>query len=216
MFRIRKHGIRQFVSVLGAGAAAVVSMATLAAMASARLHREITIPADTRFVGGLRSAITTENASVGDAVEIRTTERIRLDDGTLLPAAMVLRGHVTESKDGGRVTGRAELAMRFDRLLVDGREYPIVTDVFRLEGKSETKNSAKKAIGGAVVGGVVGAITGNTKRGILIGAAAGTGVAIATKGGHIVLPAGQRIQVRLDEPVTVDIRSTVADNGSGR
>ncbi|HEY6061265.1 MAG TPA: hypothetical protein VIV10_11815 [Gemmatimonadales bacterium] len=36
--------------------------------------------------------------------------------------------------------------------------------------------------------------------------AIGTGVAVATEGGHIVLPAGQRLRVRLDGPVTVAYR----------
>jgi hypothetical protein len=34
----------------------------------------------------------------------------------------------------------------------------------------------------------------------------GTGVAVATKGNQIVLPAGQRIRVRLAEPVAVTYR----------
>jgi hypothetical protein len=162
------------------------------------------------MVGALRSAVSTKDNSVGDAVEIRTQEGIRLENGIVVPAGLILRGQVTKAEQGGRVRERAELVIRFDRLVVDGREYDIATDLFRVEGKSETKNSAKKTIGGAVVGGVIGAITGNTKRGILIGTAAGAGAAVATKGGHIVLPAGQRLQVRTAETVVVELRSTVA------
>jgi hypothetical protein len=45
-----------------------------------------------------------------------------------------------------------------------------------------------------VVGGLKGAV---------IGGAIGTGVAVATKGNEIVLPAGQELRIRLAEPVTV-------------
>jgi len=83
-------------------------------------------------------------------------------------------------------------------------------ETFRVTGKSETKNSLKKVIGGTVVGGVVGAGGGDTKTGLLLGAVVGTGVAVATKGGHITLPAGQAVEIRLAEPVSVTVRTTNA------
>ena len=39
--------------------------------------------------------------------------------------------------------------------------------------------------------------------GAVVGAAIGTGVAVLTKGDQIVLPTGQRLRVRITEPVTV-------------
>jgi hypothetical protein len=164
---------------------------------------EITIPAGTALVGTLTEPVSTKANKPGDRVDVQIAEPLRIDDDTYLPAGMVLSGTVTEAEQGGRVRSRAELKINFDRLRANGREYRVSTEPLEVVGKSETKNSAKKAIGGAVAGGVVGAILGNTKKGILIGAAAGTGVAVATKGGHIELPEGQRIQVRLTEPVTV-------------
>ena len=44
---------------------------------------------------------------------------------------------------------------------------------------------------------------GGTLQGAFVGAAIGTGVAVATEGDQIVLPAGQPIKVRLNQPVTV-------------
>ena len=43
--------------------------------------------------------------------------------------------------------------------------------------------------------------------GLLIGAVLGSGVAVATDGGNIVLAQGQQIGVRLAEPVTIYLRS---------
>ena len=172
--------------------------------------RLVTIPAGTVMVGTLTNTISTRDSEVGDAVRMRTSEPVRLDEDVRLNTTMVLKGEITESEGGGRVTGRAKLAVRFERLTVDGREYRIETEPFRVVGRSETKNSAKKAIGGAVVGGVVGAIAGSTKKGLLVGAVLGSGVAVATKGGHITLVDGQQIKVRLTEPVVVDVRSEIA------
>jgi hypothetical protein len=57
-----------------------------------------------------------------------------------------------------------------------------------------------------VVGGVVGAIAGHTVEGVLIGAVLGTGVAVATKGNQIVLPAGQKLRVSVLQPVSVSYK----------
>ena len=76
----------------------------------------------------------------------------------------------------------------------------------RLEGKGDAKESAIEIGGGAVAGGILGGILGgkdDIAKGAAAGAVVGTGVAVATKGDQIVLPAGQKIQVTLDAPVRV-------------
>jgi uncharacterized protein YjlB len=52
-------------------------------------------------------------------------------------------------------------------------------------------------------------------RGAVIGAAAGTAVAVATKGNPIVLPAGARLRVELTEPVTVTARPSERSDRPG-
>ena len=202
MRMLRFHTIGR---TIGLSAVAAVALSAMSSPAD----RRVTIPAGTRFVGTLRQTISTENTEVGTRVSVRTTEPVLVED-TRVPAGILLRGEVTEAKGGGRVRGESALSIRFTRLSLDGREYPIVVETFRVTGKSETKNSLKKVIGGTVVGGVVGAVAGDTKTGLLLGAVVGTGVAVATKGGHITLPAGQAVEIRLAEPVSVTVRTTNA------
>jgi hypothetical protein len=168
---------------------------------------EVTIPAGTRFVGTLRQTISTETTPVGARATLRIDEPLEVEGGRL-PAGMVVRGQVVEAKSGGRVSGSAEITLRFNRLLVEGQHYDIVAEPWQVTGKSESKSSLKKVIGGAVVGGVVGAIAGGTKEGLAIGALLGSGAAVASKGGNITLPAGQKLEVRLAEPVVVTVRSS--------
>jgi hypothetical protein len=166
---------------------------------------EVTIPAGTRLVGVLRQTISTETTPDGSRVTLRTEEPLMVEN-TRLPAGILVRGEVVEAEGGGRVSGSAEITLRFNRLLVEGRQYDIVTEPWKVTGKSESKSSLKKVIGGTVVGGVVGAIAGGTKEGLAIGALLGTGAAVASKGGNITLPAGQKLEVRLTEPVVVTVR----------
>lgn len=166
---------------------------------------ELTLPAGTHLSGTLVQTISTETTPVGSRVTLRTDETTVVGNAKL-PAGMLVKGEVTEARRGGRVKTPAQVSFRFTSLTIEGREYPITTEPWSVKGKSETKNSLKKVIGGTVIGGVVGAVAGETKEGLVLGALIGTGAAVATKGGNITLPAGQRVEVSLAEPVTVQVR----------
>jgi hypothetical protein len=177
----------------------------------AKAATNLTIPAGTSITGALESTVSDRN-QVGDPVRLRTTYAIRRGGVTVVPANSVLHGEVTHRDGPGRVAGSAELSIRFTRLITpDGRSYPISATPIRLKGKNDAGKSAKQIGGGAVAGGVLGGIIGgkgSVIKGAAAGAAVGTGVAVAGGGKHIVLPAGQRLRVTLNTPVTVRKSST--------
>jgi hypothetical protein len=198
-------GSKFLVGILSLAVAGVVAAAVVTKGGGRTV--EATIPAGTSVVGALEHTISTENSDAGEAVALKTTEPMQLSGGTL-PAGAVLHGEVTHVKGGGRIAGAPELTLRFTRLEVDGNDYPIAADPWRVKGKDDLGESVAEIGGGAVVGGVVGGIAGHgSTKGIVTGAAVGavlgTGVAVATKGGQIVLPAGQRLKVRLADGVKV-------------
>jgi len=118
---------------------------------------------------------------------------------------------VTHVEGAGRVAGGAALTLRYTELVMaDGKSYAISATPLRLQGKGDAKESALEIGGGAVAGGIVGGILGgkdDIAKGAAAGAIVGTGVAVATKGDQIVLPAGQKIRVALDGPVTIVTKS---------
>ena len=185
------------VAAVGVVAAAVVTRSGT---------REGTIPAGTRIVGALSHSISTEHSNVGDRVELVSKEPIELSEGARIPDGAVIEGEVTHSEGGGRIAGAPELTLRFTHLQIDGRDYRITAEPWRVRGKNDAAESAAEIGGGAVVGGVVGALAHKTVEGVVIGAVLGTGVAVATKGNQIVLPAGQRLRVTIDQPLTVSYR----------
>jgi len=188
--------------MIGAAAVAGVGIAGAAIVKAGDDVREATIPAGTMVVGALGQTVSTENAEPGDLVVITTTAPLKLGDD-VIPAGVELRGQVTHAKGGGRIAGAPELTLRFSRLDVDGNRYDVTAEPFRVKGTSDAKESALEIAGGTVAGAVVGKVTGSVVRGAVVGAAIGTGVAVLTKGDQIVLPSGQRLRVRLTEPVTV-------------
>jgi len=184
------------IALLGVGVAG-------AAIITSSGNREATIPAGTVVVAALEHSITTRDAAVGDIVVLTSTEPLVLGDHARIPSGVELRGEVTHAKGGGRIAGAPELTVRFTRLTVDGNRYQVKTEPFRVKGTSDAKESALEIAGGTVAGAVVGKVTGSVVRGAVVGAAIGTGVAVLTKGDQIVLPTGQRLRVRITEPVTV-------------
>lgn len=191
------------VLAVGVVAAAVVTH-------SSKGIEQVTLPASTAIVASLEHSVTTEGADVGDRVTLQTVDSVVVDGQTVLPPGSVIRGEVTHVRDGGRIAGAPELTLRFTELESGAGAAPITARPLRLRGTSDAAESAAEIGGGAVAGGILGGVLGGGKAavaGAVLGAAAGTAVAVATKGGHIVLPAGQRLTVRLTEPVTIAYRA---------
>ena len=185
---------------------AVPAVAGLGVFAAVMLGRSgdkrtATLPSGTEIVASLDGSISTSGSSVGDAVQLHTVQPIRLEGDASIAGGAELRGTVTQVKGGGRIAGAPEIALKFTELEIDGHSYPITTDAFHVKGKSDAKESALEIGGGTVVGGLVKGV-----KGAVVGAAVGTGVAVATKGDQLTLGEGQRIRVRLVEPVTVQFK----------
>lgn len=170
-----------------------------------------TLAAGTNIVAALQSTIDTGKNRVGDKVALRTLEDVRVNEMTVVPAGAIINGEVTHIDPAGRIAGGAELTLRFTELVLPGgKSYAISAAPIRMEGKGDAKESALEIGGGAVAGGVVGGILGgkgDIGKGAAAGAVVGTGVAVATKGDQIVLPAGQKMKVSLSEPVTIETKS---------
>lgn len=182
---------------------AVAGLGVVAAVMLGRAHdkRTATLPSGTEIVASLDGSISTDRSRLGDAVQLHTVQPIRLEGGVSIAEGARLRGTVTHVKGGGRIAGAPELALDFTELEIDGHTYPITTGAFEVKGKSAGTRSALEIGGGALVGGIVKGV-----KGAVVGAALGTGVALATNGDQLTLGQGQLIRIRLAEPVTVQYR----------
>jgi len=193
-------------------AAAGLLAATVARNVGGTVRAEI--PAGTRLVGALEHTVSTARTEPGEPVHLRTVKPLELADGVTVPAGIVIEGEVVRARGGGRLAGAPHLTIRFTGLELQGQRQDISADPLRLRGKDDLGQTAALIGGGAVVGGVVGVLAGNTAAGVAAGAVIGTGTAVATKGNQIVLPAGQKLRVRLAESVTVQFKPRDRDRES--
>jgi len=115
-------------------------------------------------------------------------------------------GRLAEAQKSGNFTGKSELQLELTRLVIDGKDYPVVSSDYTLQGKGQGSSTAKKVGVGAVAGTIIGAIAGGGK-GAAIGAAAGgatgAGVQVLTKGAQVKVPSETVLEFRLQQPVTV-------------
>ena len=211
MRKISAHLVRMLIPSLLA-AAALFTMGCGKDQAVADSKKTETLAAGTSLVATLQNTIDTGKTKVGDKVTLRTVEETRVNEMTVVPAGPTINGEVTHVDPAGRIAGGAELTLRFTELVQpDGKSYPISAAPHRYKGKGDAKESALEVGGGAVAGGIVGGILGGKKsigKGAAAGAVVGTGVAVATKGDQIVLPAGKKMTVTLTEPVSVAMKPT--------
>ena len=166
----------------------------------------LTVPDGTQLSLALTAPLSSQTAQVGDAVEAELTEAVAVDGRVALAAGTRLSGRVTEAHALAKIGGQARLAFSFDSAVVDGREVPIAAH-FAREGKSETGKDAATIAAGTAIGIILGNQSKHNDRGKVIGGvlggAAGTGVAAATKGETIELPAGTELRLTLRGAVIV-------------
>jgi type IV secretory pathway VirB10-like protein len=177
------------------------------------------IPAGTEIHAALETALSTQTSQVGDRFTALVTEPVRAMDGSVaILAGSRLNGEVTEAESGKtlpQLRGRGKLQLRFrDIVLPGGATVPLTATLASVNEKttgeegeveSGTKGStAAKGVGiGAAIGTVGGLIFGGALKGLVIGAIAGGGYVLATKGKEVELPAQTGITLRLDHSLIV-------------
>jgi hypothetical protein len=110
------------------------------------------------------------------------------------------------SKEARGLSGSSELQLELTRIIIDGREFPVVSGEYTMKGKGRGGDTAKKVGGGAIVGAIIGGVAGGgtgAAIGAGVGGAAGAGAEILTRGRAVRVPSETLLEFRLEQPVTV-------------
>ena len=117
-----------------------------------------------------------------------------------------VEGRIMESDKGGRVKGRAVIAVQLVQLHAAGRDLKISTNTIEREAKGTKLKDAEKIGIGSGVGAAIGALAGGGKGaaiGAAAGAGAGTGVVLATRGAAAVIPSESVMIFELKSPLAI-------------
>lgn len=168
--------------------------------------REVTIPAGTSLSVTLLSAVASNTSKVEDPVKGSIAKAVIISDMTALPVGTQLLGSVTGADEAGRVKGKASVAFRFDRLVVNGETIRVQTANVEREAAADKKSDVKKGAVGAGAGAVVGGVIGGGSGAAIGAVAGGTGAVLATKGKEVELPSGTVVSVLVQDPITVRVK----------
>ncbi len=166
----------------------------------------VTIPAGQSLLVRMIDGVDSSKNHVGDVFHASLETDLTVGNSVVARKGTDIYGRLAEAKEAGHFSGSSELQLELTRVVIDGRDYPVVSSDYTLQGKGRGSNTAKKVGGGAVAGAIIGAIAGGGK-GAAIGAgagsAAGAGVQVLTKGQQVKVPSETLLEFRLQQPATV-------------
>lgn len=172
------------------------------------------VPDGTQLVAVLNHNLSTQNTRDGERFTMTVRSPVQYDGATI-------EGYVSDVNRGGRITGRSEMTLNFDRIrLRDGRTYNFAGFVENVvaangesvrvdnegaleEGDNRTNTTVTRTAIGTAVGAIIGAIAGGGKGaaiGAAVGAGAGAGSVYVQGRDDLNLMSGTEVTVRASAP----------------
>ncbi len=172
------------------------------------------IPNDTVLTATLNNDLNTKEAKDGDrfTLNVRTPGQYQ---------GAVIEGQITKVDRSGRIAGRAELALDFQRIrMPDGRSYDFAGYIEQVrnangdkvtidnegsvkDNDSQTQRTVTRSGIGAAIGAIIGGIAGGGKGagiGAVVGAGAGAGSVIVQGRDDLMLLQGSEFSIRASAP----------------
>src|SRR5579864_6105146 len=188
-----------------------------------------TVPAGTKVLLQLRSAINSKSAKPGDGVYLASAFPVVVGNRVMIPAGVYVQGVVDRVERAGHVKGRAQLDMHFTSIIFpNGTVVEIPGVVSGLPGASKqqvkdgegtieqdtdkTRNAAKTAEIALPTGATVGSIAGLGGGHPLAGSFGGLGAGLAavglvslfTRGADVNIEAGTQVEMVLQRPLILE------------
>ncbi len=193
-------------------------------------RKTYTVPAGTKVLLQLRSAINTRSAKPGDGVYLASTFPVVVGNRVMIPAGVYVQGVVDRVARAGRVKGNAQLDMHFTSIIFpNGSVVEIPGLVNSLPGANKQsvkddgegtieqngdkgRNAGKVAEVAIPTGGTVGSIGGLAGGHPIAGGLAGIGAGLAaaglvslfTRGADVNIQSGTQVEMVLQRPLLLE------------
>ena len=204
-------------------------------------QKTFTVPAGTKVLLQLRSAVNTRSAKPGDGVYLASIFPVVVGNRVMMPVGVYVQGVVDRVERAGHVKGRAQLDMHFTSIIFPNGsvvEIPGVVDALPGARKQTVKddqegtiqqdgdkgrNAAEVAKIAVPTGGTVGAIGGIDSGHPLAGGLAGIGAGLAaaglvslfTRGADVNIDAGTQVEMVLQRPLLLEEENLAPEGSAG-
>ncbi|MGB7266199.1 MAG: hypothetical protein WBC92_11855 [Terracidiphilus sp.] len=189
-----------------------------------------TVPAGTKILLELRSAINTKSAKAGDGVYLSSKFPVVVGNRVMIPNGVYVQGVVDRVQRGGRIKGKAQLDMHFTSIIFPNGsvvEVPGVVDsvpgakdqTVKDDGEGTIEQNGDKGRNagtaaeialpsGAGIGTIGGAASGHPIEGGLAGLGAGLAtvgiVSLFTRNADVDIPRGTQVEMVLQRPLLLE------------
>jgi hypothetical protein len=200
------------------------------APAAASAQQTYTVPAGTKILLQLRSAINTKSAHPGDGVYLQSTFPVVVGNRVMIPNGVYVQGVVDRVQRASHEKGKAELDMHFTSIIFPNGsvvEIPGVVDNLPGASKQSVKKDGEGTIQqdpdktrnagevakisvptGAGVGSIAGLGSGHPLAGGLAGIGAGLAtaglVSLFTRGADVNIESGTQVEMELQRPLILE------------
>ena len=171
----------------------------------------VTIPQGTEIRLTLNSSVSSSSSQAGDTFTARTTDPVVVGNRVAIPSGSTVQGQVSDVVPARKGLKEKEgaIALSFDKIVTPaGFSAPMSAGVSSVAPRSTKKTAGiigGSAAGGALLGKILGGSTKDAAIGAVVGGAAGTGIAASTRGKDVEIPAGSRLTITLDQPLTIAV-----------
>jgi hypothetical protein len=166
----------------------------------------VTLPAGQSLLVRMIDGVDSSKNNVGDVFHASLETDLTVNNIVVARKGTDVYGRLANAKEAGHISGSSELQLELTRIVIDGRDYPLLSSDYTLQGKGRGKNTAEKVGGGAALGAIIGAIAGGGKGAAIgagVGAGAGGAVQVLTRGQQVRVPSETLLEFRLQQPATV-------------
>jgi len=208
--------------------------------AAASAQKKYTVPAGTKVLLSMKSAVNTKTAHAGDGVYLESTFPVVCDGRVVIPAGVYVKGVLDQVVRPGRIKGKAQVNMHFTTIIfpsgttvevpgqvnsLPGSAGPSVTGdegTVQAEGTKgkDAADIAKASAAGAGLGGIAGISADNPAAslgyGALGGAVAGILYTLFTRGADVSIPQGTPIEMVLRRPLVLEEQQVAVAAGTSQ
>ena len=166
----------------------------------------VTLPAGEPILVRMIDSVDSKENAVGDVFKASLETDLAVNNVLVARRGSDVYVRLAYTKEARGLSGSSELQLELSRIIIDGREFPVLSGEYTMKGKGRGGDTAKKVGGGAIVGAIIGGVAGGgtgAAIGAGVGGAAGAGVEILTRGRAVRVPSETLLEFRLEQPVIV-------------
>jgi hypothetical protein len=167
----------------------------------------VQIPQGILLTVRLSESLDTRTAGQGAMFQVTSARDIYAGSVLAIPRGAVLEGQIVEVRSvKGSLGGNSSLSLQLNTLVLEGRTYPIGTDIWVGNGPGKGAYSAANTITGATIGAVIGGIAGGGSGAAIggtLGGATGAAASSASSGPRVILPPETMLSFHLTSAITV-------------